>query len=263
MADAVVKAVVGLRRYGKSSHVVRLIDGTRRVVFYDTLNDDYNQGIICRTWPAFKKLWLASYRGNFRITYKPTDPLEHFAEFCEMAYACGDCTIVIDEVQLYFRGACCCSEFTKLITAGGHAQVEVIGVTQMPKRLGEVLRSQAHEWHVFALREESHVKYVVDRCPGLEAETIKRLPKYEYLQFIDGADCCWLCKDSLDGYASFRQRLEYAETTVSPGSIAANNTDPDSGRPVGRESADRVASLPSSQAPGNPVADQGPDILSA
>jgi len=244
MSDAVVKAVVGLRRYGKSSHVVRLIDGTQRVVFYDTLNDDYSEGIVCRSWPAFQKLWLASYRGHFRITYKPCDPLEHFEQFCDMAYACGDCTIVIDEVQLYFRGACCCSGFTKLITAGGHAQVEVIGVTQMPKRLGEVLRSQAHEWHVFALREEGHVKYVVDRCPGLDAALIKTLPKYEYLHFVDGADCYWRCKDSLEGFDSYRQRLEYATTTISPGQIADSRHDTDSGGPMERQSANGSASLP-------------------
>ncbi len=262
MADAVVKAVVGLRRYGKSSHVVRLIEGTRRVVFFDTLNDDYNEGIICREWPVFQKLWLASYRGPFRITYKPTDPLEHFAEFCNMAYACGDCTIVIDEVQLYFRGASCCSEFTKLITAGGHAQVEMIGVTQMPKRLGEVLRSQAHEWHIFALREEGHVKYVVDRCPGIEVSVVKTLPKYEYLHFVDGADYCWQCKDNLETGETERRRLENAETTVKPEQDSNPGDDENPSEPMERKSADGVASLPSSPGEGNSVADRGPSLLS-
>ena len=263
MADAVVKAIVGLRRYGKSSHVVRMIDGTRRVVFYDTLNDDYNEGIVCRSWWGFRELWKRCYRGPFRITYKPEDPVENFSEFCRMAFSCGDCTIVIDEVQLYFRGWSCCGEFTKLITAGGHKQVEVIGVTQMPKRLGEVIRSQAHEWHVFALREETHVKYVVDRCPGLDADLIKTLPKYEYLHFVDWADCYWRCKDNLNGQETTRQRIEYAGQTVG----GRLETDPsqhaDSGGQMGGEHKNGPESLPGPPGSGDPPANAGPGLLYA
>ena len=105
MSDAGIIVVVGLRRYGKSKRVARLVRASDRVIFYDTLNDDYNEGIVCRDWLAFQKLWAASYRGYFRITYKPENPMEHFGEFCDMAFACGNCTVVIDEVQLYFRGA--------------------------------------------------------------------------------------------------------------------------------------------------------------
>jgi len=245
--DAGIIAVVGLRRYGKSTHVVRLANASDRVIFYDTLNDDYSEGVVCRDWVAFEKLWLASYRGRFRITYKPQNPMEHFGEFCEMAFACANCTVVIDEIQLYFRGACCCPELTKLITAGGHAEVTVIGVTQMPKRLGEVLRSQAHEWHIFALREDTHLKYVAERCPGVDPALIKSLPKYEYLHFVDGAEFYERCRDDLNSEHIDCRRLEYEGSGTTSGSDADPGKHDDSLGSLECQSADRSASLPDSQ----------------
>jgi len=246
VSDDGVIAVVGLRRYGKSTHVIRLANASDRVIFYDTLNDDYNEGVVCRDWLDFKKLWLASYRGRFRITYKPENPMYYFAEFCEMAFDCGNCTVVIDEIQLYFRGSCCCPELTKLITAGGHACVTVIGVTQMPKRLGEVLRSQAHEWHIFALREDAHVKYVAERCPGVDPVLIKTLPKYEYLHFVDGKEFYEHCKDDVNSEHIDCRRLEY-EGSVTP---TRRDADPDKHNdsldPLECQSADGSEGLPDS-----------------
>jgi len=248
MSDAVVKAVVGLRRYGKSTHVVQMTRDCPRVVFYDSLNDDYNQGIVCRTWREFAKLWLDCYQTNFRITFKPDNPLEYFDQFCAMAYGCGDCTIVVDEVQLYFRGAWCCPPFTKLITAGGHVDVELIGVTQAPKRLGELLRSQAHEWHVFALREDVHVKYVTDRCPGLSVDLIKTLPKYDYLHFVDGADCYWRCKDDPTTGRTWKEEINYEGQTLAVASSADSREHDDAVGPVGSESEDGSKGVPGPEA---------------
>ena len=247
MSDAGIIAVVGLRRYGKSTHVVRLANASDRVIFYDTLNDDYNEGVVCRDWLAFRELWVASYRGRFRITYKPQNPMEHFAEFCDMAFACGSCTVVIDEIQLYFRGACCCPELTKLITAGGNARVTVIGVTQMPKRLGGVLRSQAHQWDIFALREKSHIDYVVERCPGVDPVLIKTLPKYEYLCFIDGAEFYQQCRDDLNSEHIDCRRLEYEGSDTNSRRDADTDKHDNSLDSLECQSADSSAGLPDSQ----------------
>jgi len=248
MSDAVVKAVVGLRRYGKSTHVVNMTRGCVRIVFYDSLNDDYNQGIVCRDWQFFKRLWLASYREYFRITFKPSNPMEYFDEFCMLAYECGNCTIVIDEVQLYFRGAWCCGSFTRLITAGGHVDVELIGVTQAPKRLGELLRSQAHEWHIFALREDVHVKYVTDRCPGVSVDLVKTLPKYEYLHFVDGAEHYCRCKDDPLSGRTWKEVIEYEGQAVTARKESNLGPDAAPGGSLERESADGPADVPGAQA---------------
>jgi hypothetical protein len=263
MSNAVVKAVVGLRQYGKSTHVVTMTRACRRIVFYDSLNDDYNQGVVCRNWRVFKRLWKASYRGNFRITYKPEDPLETFPAFCRLAFVCGDMTAVVDEVQLYFNGAFCCPEFTRLITAGGHPGVELIGVTQAPKRLGELLRSQAHEWHVFGLREKSHVDYIAERCPGLDRDLILTLPKLDYVHYVDGADCYWRCRD--DPATGTVRKVVMAYGKESPASRPRTDSGEHAaaGDSLERGQPDGPSGLPAAQPAGDPPAQAGPGALPA
>jgi hypothetical protein len=237
-------AVVGLKRYGKSSHVVRMTSSSDRIIFYDSLNDDYSQGVVCRSWDVFRELWLSSYRGLFRLTFKPDDPILYFEQFCTMAYECGDCTVVIDEVQLFNHGSYCPPAFVKLITAGGHPKVDLIGVTQAPKKLGELLRSQASEWHIFAIREDFHIKYVTERCPGVGADLIKTLPKYEYIHFVDGAEHYWRCKDDLVTGHVWEEVVPYEGPTVAARSESNLGADADAGREVERESEDGPETVP-------------------
>lgn len=248
MSDA-TKVVVGLKRYGKSTHVVTMTRACRRIVFYDSLGNDYNEGIVCRDWQVFRELWLSCYQlDSFRITFKPVNALTYFDDFCTMVYECGDMTVVIDEVQLFFRGQWCSQSFTKLITSGGHVEVELIGVTQAPKRLGELLRSQATDWSIFAVREDYHVKYVRDRCPGVSADLIKTLPKYEYLHFVDGEPHYWRCKDDPATGRTWKEVVEYEGQAVTARKESNLGDDANLSGQVERESADRAESLSSAQA---------------
>jgi hypothetical protein len=222
MSDAQVKAVVGLRGYGKTAHTRVLTAAAERVLFYDTLGNDYSEGVVCRDVTTFERFWLRVYQHRFRISLKPVDPMEYFPRLCALAYECGNLTLVVDEVQLYFRGACCCTEFTKIITAGRHAGVELIGVTQAPKKLGELLRSQAAWWDVFAIREPDHAKYISDRCVGMDLSQVLALRKYEYLHYEDGADNYWRCTDDLDSGQTRREAIPYE--TEAP--AAAGDADP-------------------------------------
>jgi DNA helicase HerA-like ATPase len=217
MSDqAEVKAVVGLRGYGKSTQVLRLTKSSPRVLYYDSLGDDYRDGVICHDLGTLERFWRGVYRKRFRLVYRPVDPLADFARICELVYACGDLTFVVDEVQLYFRGAFTEPAFTKVITAGRHANVELIGVTQTPKRLGELLRSQAHEWFVFGVREPQQVLYLRERLSGINADLLTMLPKFSYLHYIDGADCYWECCDSLCGETVRASRAYVTGPTEQP-----------------------------------------------
>jgi hypothetical protein len=213
MSDAQVKAVAGLRGHGKSSHVRVMTAGAPRVFYYDSLGDDYSEGVVCRDLATLERFWRRTYRGRFRISYKPVDPMADLPRICELAYACGDMVLVIDEIQLYFRGAFCPPELTKIITAGRHAGVELIGVTQAPRKLGELLRSQASSWDIFAIREPDHARYLADRCVGVDISQILALRKFEYLHYEDGADNYWRCTDDLDSGQTRREAIPYESET--------------------------------------------------
>jgi hypothetical protein len=214
MDEAIVRAVAGLRGFGKTSRVLELTRNEPRVLFYDSLGDDYSEGVVCRSLAVLEKLWHRSYRGPFRLSYKPVDPIADVARICELAYACGDMLLVVDEIQLYFRGQWCSPELTKVITGGRHVGLGLIGVTQAPKRLGELLRSQAREWFVFAMREPDHVKYLTDRLVGVDPAHILMLDRWEYLHYVDGWDNYELCIDDL---ATHTVNVKAAITPFRPG----------------------------------------------
>lgn len=218
MSEAQVKAVAGLRGYGKSSHVDQMTATSPRVLFFDTLGDDYNSGVVFRELGALESFWRSVYASRFRLVYKPVDPLKDLPRICELAFTCRDLVCVIDEIQLFFRGASCPIELTKLITGGRHAGVELIGVTQAPKKLGELLRSQAEVWDIFALREPDHAKYVAERCVGVDVSQILALRKYEYLHYEDGADCYLRCTDDLASGQTRSERIAYETQAPAPAS---------------------------------------------
>lgn len=251
MSDA-TKVVVGLKRYGKSTHVVTMTRACRRIVFYDTLNDDYAEGIVCRDWQEFCRLWKQSHvLDDFRLTYKPEYMTQHFNQFCTMAYACEDLAVVIDEIHLFFRGSFCDPPLEKLITAGGHPKVEIIGVTQNPKSLGKILHAQATVWDVFAVRNDEDVKWLSRRCSGVSADLIKTLPKYEYLHFVDGEPHYWRCKDDPETGRTWKEVVEYEGQAVTIAKESNLSDDAALGGPVERESANGAAGLPGSQGAGD------------
>jgi len=221
LTDAQVKAVVGLRRYGKSSHVRIITRQAARVVYYDTLGDDYAEGIVCREPEIFERFWRGVYQGKFRISLKPSDPIGYFPRFCDLVWECQDLTVVVDEVHL-FGGNWPCKRFTQIITGGGHRGLELVGVTQAPKKLGELLRSQATVWDVFKLLEGSHRDYVLDRLPGVDPVQLAGLDRYDYLHYEDGADCYWRCRDDLRTATTQREVWSYA----TKDSASAARTDP-------------------------------------
>jgi len=216
MDEAIVRAVAGLRGYGKSKHVLEMTRLEPRVLFYDSLGDDYKEGVVCRRLDVLEKLWLASYRGKFRISYKPVDPIADLPRICELAYACGDMILVVDEIQLYFRGQWCSPELMKVITGGRHVGLGLIGVTQAPKHLGELLRSQAREWYVFAIREPDHVKYLAERLVGVDPRHILELRKWEYIHYVDGVEGYERCVDNI--VAHLTETLHIANVPSSGGS---------------------------------------------
>jgi hypothetical protein len=193
--QAIIRAVVGLRGYGKSTKVTALAKSFPRVFYYDTMGNDYMDGVICRDLRVLERFWRGVYRLPFRIVYRPQDPVADFPRICELIWECGCLLFVVDEVQMFSHGAYAPFEFTRIVTGGRHRDINLIGVTQAPKKLGELLRSQAHEWFVFGVREPDQAHYLSERLAGVSDDVFRMLEKFQYVHYVDGADECWVCKD--------------------------------------------------------------------
>lgn len=215
--QAVIKVVFGQRGSGKTTKAAGLTGGKPRVLFFDTLGHDYADGVIVETLAELRAFWRRCYRRRFRIVYRPLDPEAEFADVCRLVYACGNLTFVVEEVDLFFRAGRCEDAFTQIITRGRHADVELIAVTQAPKGFGSLLRSQAHEWYIFATREPDHIDYFKHRCPGVPPEVYATMERFCYVHYVDGSTTYNLCRDSLTGGAGDVQTFAIAGTDAAAG----------------------------------------------
>ncbi len=208
--DAIIKVVFGQRGSGKTTKAAALVADKPRLVVYDSLGHDYRNGVVCEDRQIFELLWRVTYRGRFRLVYRPHDPVAEFPDVCRLASACGNLSFLVEEVDLYFRAAQCDPAFTNVISRGRHDGIELIAVTQCPTGFGSLLRAQAHEWFIFATREPRHVAYLTERCAGVDAQQILSLQQFEYLHYIDGADCYWRCLDDLTTGQTRTEEIRYA-----------------------------------------------------
>ena len=203
MNEPVVKCAVGMTGCGKTTKAVALASACPRVLYFDTLCEDYSEGVVFDDRRELGTFWERVSTGSFRIIYRPDDPNADIGRFCDQVYAVGDMAFVVDEADTFCRqGKCIDREFTHLIGKGRHRDINLICMTQAPKQLADFLRSQAHEWFCFMLKEPAHVQYMVARFGGLvTADDILGLNRFEYLHYrdygADGTPDVHKCKDDL------------------------------------------------------------------
>lgn len=216
MNRPMVTTVVGVTGMGKTTKANGLVAGRDRVVFYDTLGEDFSNGVIFDDRRELGRFWQSVCRGPFRIVYRPEDPHADFAAFCEQVYEVGDMAFVVDECDSFCRnGKCVDREFTKLIGKGRHHDVDLICCTQAPKMIADFLRSQTRQWFIFSIEENAHVKYLVERFGGRITETdIRHLLQYEYLHYEkhgpDGMPVVHKCRDDLSTATTYKVLLDHA-----------------------------------------------------
>jgi hypothetical protein len=201
--ESVVRCVVGMTGSGKTTKAVSLVADCPRVLYYDTLCEDYSDGVVFDDPRRLGAFWEHVCAGSFRLVYRPDDPNRDFPLFCEQVYDVCRMAFVVDEAHQFCRcGKCIDVEFTHLIGKGRHRDINLVCMSQAPKQLSDFLRSQAHEWFIFMLKEPAHVKYIVERCGGLvSAADITSLRRFEYLHYrdygVDGTPDVRKCKDDL------------------------------------------------------------------
>ncbi len=172
---------------GKSTKATGLVADCPRVLAYDPLGEDYRDGVVFESRRELEAFWRQTYKGPFRMVYRPEDPAADFPRICVLSYECRGMALIVDEADMFCRnGRCVDREFTYLIGKGRHHDIDLICCTQAPKGLADFLRSQAHEWFIFMVKEPAHVDYLVKRCGGLvTAEEILALERWEYLHYRD------------------------------------------------------------------------------
>lgn len=264
-----IRLVFGQPQSGKTTRVRTMTADRSRVLYYDTAGHDYTDGLVVENLRELKRVWRASYRGAFRLIYRPMgatreerkasrkiDP--EFAVVCGMVAACGDMTFVVEEVDRYADRGEYDDEFADLVRRGmGHYHVELIVVTQMPQGIGRLLTSCAHDWTIFQTRDDMHLSYFGRRCFGIDPADIRGLQKHAYIRYNDGQDSYWICRDNLDTGKTDKTEWEYLYDRAFSGEALGNRRDVAPGTALADDAKDGPADMPSTRDSGNPADGRG------
>lgn len=147
---------------------------------YDSNRGDYSGGVVVEGLPELKAYWRRVVDGQFQIVFRSLCPRAEFPAVCNLVMACGSMTLCVDEVDMYFEKGEPSTEFADVIRRGRREGVEVIGITQRPRRMGE-LRSMCRELYVFETTEIADLRYFKESFDDTCVEKIKTLRQYEYL----------------------------------------------------------------------------------
>lgn len=197
MDKADIKLVVGKSGSGKTCKVVKIIQDHKRVIMFDTQGKDYFDGVMFYDLSELRKFWLKVYRGNFRMIYRPLDPMTEFEEICKIAFLCGNLTIVAEELPSLCTSSLIGTEFRKVIFRGRANDIRFIGLMQRPVGIHRDITSQANDIHIFNIDEPGDVKYFRNRIGTDIEDKIRQLEPYQYLHWQEGVKELEVGKDEL------------------------------------------------------------------
>jgi len=198
MDKADIKLIVGKTGSGKTCKAVKIIEDHRRVIMFDTQGKDYTDGVMFYDMAELKRFWLKVYRGNFRLIYRPLDPLVEFEQVCRLAFLCGNLTIVAEELPSLCDSHEINMELRRCIFRGRMSDIIFIGLMQRPIGIHRDITSQATEIYVFNIDEPSDVKYFANRIGSNIEEKIRQLEPYQYLHWTAGGGEIEVGKDDDD-----------------------------------------------------------------
>jgi hypothetical protein len=125
-----------------------------------------------------------------RVIYRPRpeelrDEGAH-ATLVEWVLARGHTTLYLDELYAWqFRGSDPLPALWAAITRGRELGVEVWASTQRPYRIPMAMLSEAEHYYIFRLRDDAS-RLRVEELTGLNADALRRLPKWDFYYVGDG-----------------------------------------------------------------------------
>jgi len=177
--------IIGKTGSGKTVRALNLIADRDRVIIFDTLGHDYTDGVVFYDLAALKTFWATVYRGSFRLIYRPLQEQPEFEEICELAYKCGDLTLVAEELDIFAQPQRMTLAFQQMIKRGRHKDIRFIGITQRPFGIDRTITSQANHIFIFKTDEPRDVKYLCELLGDDIKEMLEGLEPYEYIECSD------------------------------------------------------------------------------
>ncbi len=129
--SADITAVAGSTGSGKSAWIMRQLKGRKRIIVFDA-KDEYGE------LPGFRRFTSVGEMARHllrvkaaRVAFVPSSR-EDLDPFCRVAWAWGDCTVVIEESAAYTNPGKAPPAYHRLLTQGRAIGLRMFVVTQRP-----------------------------------------------------------------------------------------------------------------------------------
>lgn len=184
-----VRLVIGKRGSGKSVLTKHLIRNDRRLVVYDIMSE-YVEGIVFddAEMCECREFWRHIYRQSFRIIYRPLRPKVEIEWLAWAAFALGDLTFVVEEIDSICTPFDIPLPMQSVIQRGRHKNIELIGVTPAPFGIHRDLTRQAKDIFIFRTSEPRDIKYLRQLLGERIEDRLAALGEYEFVHWSDAQE---------------------------------------------------------------------------
>lgn len=124
--------------------------------------------------------------GPLRIAYCPVGAGEksmrkEFEALCELVYAWERCTFIAEELSNVTTPGWAPASWRKMTTSGRHAEIHIIGATQMPTLVDKTFLGNCTLIHCGPLREHAHREQMA-RSLDIDSGRIAALVKFQWIE---------------------------------------------------------------------------------
>lgn len=181
MADLVV-AIFGARGSGKSETIKRYLSTKpARVLVWDTM-DEY--GAHARRASTLTALLSEAKGERFALRYVPTGTdaewAQRFEAFCTIAYALGELTMVVEELQRVTRPSWAPAAWSDCTLRGRHRKLSIFGASQRPAHVDKNLFSNATHLRTGRLNFDDDISCMANAL-RVPRERVAGLLGYEHI----------------------------------------------------------------------------------
>lgn len=160
-----------------------------RLLLIDTTGDESAHGRYVRIagWQNLRDYLRGNWSRRFRIAYVPdTSDLEaEINRVSALAYAVGNVTLFVDELDLYCSAQKCPEKLRMLAIQGRHRNVSLIGIAREPQNIPVAVRSQATDIVCFRYFDPRALDWFRQSgCDG--SERVRDLKGYDYMHWRNG-----------------------------------------------------------------------------
>lgn len=184
--EAFIAAFFGSSGSGKSAAVKQGLEantGPRRLLIWDTMDEYGDFAKLCTSLGSAVQL---TKRPEFALRYVPggvsgAKLVERFDTFCAIAYAAGDCHLVVEELQTVTQPGRAPAAWSDCTLRGRHKAMRVIGVSQRPASVDKNFYSNATFVRTGRLNFVDDVRCMANVL-GVPDDQIRNLQPLEYVQ---------------------------------------------------------------------------------